>query len=128
MTDFYGNPYNNNPYQRNFAYSQQPVVQQPPQIRTNKIFVTSLDDALSRYADPNTIIVYHNQDDRHIYEITTDLQGKKAYKTFVLADFSAQEKKKEEEGLVIIQDAINGLERRITALEEASKKKKGGAE
>jgi hypothetical protein len=58
----FGNNYGgfNNSYNGYTGYGQttpyqQPVVQPP---KTNKIFVTSLDEALSRPAEPNTEIVY----------------------------------------------------------------------
>lgn len=54
--------------------------------KTNKIYVTSLDDALLRYADNNTIMVYIQQDEQAIFEIFTDMQGRKSYKIRKLSD------------------------------------------
>ena len=147
MPDFYGNPYANpygNPYQRTFGnnlqYQQQvpqptPQPVAPSQLRTNKIFVTSLEDALTRYADPNTITVYHNQDEKCIYEIMVDIQGKKSYKTFELSEFSAQiSHESKVVGESISLDQIKAMEERISALEKelSARKpkeiKKGGTE
>lgn len=54
--------------------------------KTNKIFVTSLDDALNRPADYNSVIIYLHQDQPLLFEITTDPFGKKTHKTIPLGD------------------------------------------
>lgn len=60
----------------------------PP--RTNKIFVTSLDEAMSKPAEPNTEIIYLHQTEPLLFQIYTDMQGKKSASVFTLA--VAQEK------------------------------------
>ena len=139
MNDFYGRPntqfnqFGNSAYMGNFQpqMTQQP---QPTQMRTNKIFVTSLEDALNRYAEPNTIMVYRHQDEKFEYEIITDAQGKKNYKTLQLVDYSAQ---KEEKQPLILREEIDDIKNRLDGLEsEVLKKykedrrveKKGGLE
>jgi hypothetical protein len=96
--------YNNNwgggymPYN---AYSQfnngytQPQMQAFPQqqFQTNKIFVTSLEEALARPAEPNTEIIYLHQTEPLLFQISTDLQRKKTALTFRLV---AEEDKKNE--------------------------------
>lgn len=120
--DYFGRPNNqfnnfgNVPYMGNFQpqMAQQP---QPTQMRTNKIFVTSLEDALNRYAEPNTIIVYRHQDEKFEYEIMTDSQGKKSYKTLVLGDYSAQNSEKTENLNTISRDEFDAVKQQIKALE-----------
>lgn len=131
MSDYFGS------YNRGYNYPtpQTPTFNtgfqpQVPQLRTNKVFVTSLEDALSRYAEPNTIMVYRHQDEKFEYEIMTDMQGKKSYKTLALSEYSGIEAQKNEGEGIITLEAINALEKRISALEsEIGKKstKKGGA-
>lgn len=69
-------------------YGQTPAPPGQPQMqnqglpKTNKIFVTSLNDALSRPADYNSSMVYFHQDQPLIYEIITDAFGKKTPHTY----------------------------------------------
>ena len=52
------------------GYMQQPQPQPQPSmqmqqaipVKTNKIFITSIEDAMARYAEPNSEIVYLHQD------------------------------------------------------------------
>ena len=96
---------------------------QPTQMRTNKIFVTSLEDALNRYAEPNTIIVYRHQDEKFEYEIMPDSQGKKTYKTLQLAEYSTVGEDKGAGVSTIPTERLNALESRLTALESEVLKK-----
>ena len=128
--DIYGNfgrPYNqfntmqNSAYNGNYQPMQAPIQQPIPQLRTNKVFVTSLEDALSRYAEPNTIMIYRHQDEKFEYEIMTDAQGKKTYKTLELKEYSviAAEKETKTDGKA--SEEINSLKGRISVLEEKIK-------
>lgn len=69
-------------------YAQQPIMQQAlQQINTqqtwaNKIYVTSIQDALSRFMNPNTNIVYTMQDEKTEIEVFVDAQGKKTYQVY----------------------------------------------
>lgn len=76
----YGNygGYGSSPYG---GYPTQPQSMQP---KTNKIFVTSLEEAMARPAEPNTEIIYLHQNEPLLFEIVTDMQGRKAVKTFSL--------------------------------------------
>lgn len=127
MNDFYVRPntqfsqFGNAPYNGNFQ--PQMIQQQPAPMRTNKIFVTSLEDALGRYAEPNTLIVYRHQDEKFEYEIMTDAQGKKSYKTLQLGDYSAIQGEKQEEVTTISKKEFNVLKGRIEALESEVLKK-----
>lgn len=119
--DYFGRPntqfnnFGNTPYMGNFQ--PQMAQPQPMQMRTNKIFVTSLEDALNRYAEPNTIMVYRHQDEKYEYEIMTDSQGKKSYKTLVLGDYSAQNSEQNENLNTISRDEFDAVKQQIKALE-----------
>lgn len=78
----------------NYGYGYQP---QPMQPKTNKIFVTSLEEALARPSEPNSEIIYLHQNEPLLFEIVTDMQGRKAVKTFRLG---VEEKSKPQEDYV----------------------------
>ena len=126
--DYFGRPntqfnnFGNTPYMGNYQaqMAQQP---QPMQMRTNKIFVTSLEDALNRYAEPNTIIVYRHQDEKFEYEIMTDCQGKNSYITLVLGDYLAQNETMEQNQYTIPKDEFDAVKSRLKALEDEVMKK-----
>ena len=72
-----------------YPYPTYPQMSQPQlQPRTNKIFVTSLEDALNRPADPNSEVIYLDQDKPFLYQVMNDMQGRKTYKTFELTEYS----------------------------------------
>lgn len=125
--DYFGRPNNqfnqfgNTPYIGN--YQPQMAQQQPAQMRTNKIFVTSLEDALNRYAEPNTVMVYRHQDEKFEYEIMTDGYGKKSYKTLQLTDYSAPQNEKQVQTPIISSEELTSLKSRIKALEDEVLKK-----
>lgn len=122
--DYFGRPntqfngFGNAPYMSN--YQAQP---QPMQMRTNKIFVTSLEDALNRYAEPNTIMVYRHQDEKFEYEIMTDSQSKKSYKTLVLGDYTAQNSDKTQEPTYASKEELYAFKSRLEAVESEILKK-----
>lgn len=128
MNDYFGRPntqFNgmyNTPYNGNLQpqMAQQP---QPTPMRTNKIYVTSLEDALNRYAEPNTVMVYRHQDEKFEYEIMTDAQGKKSYKTLQLGDYSAQNCEKQENADIISRKEFDVLKSRLEAIEQELVKK-----
>ena len=141
MNDYFGRPnqqfnqFGNAPYQGNFQ--PQMAQQQPPQMRTNKIFVTSLEDALNRYAEPNTVILYRHQDENFEYEIMTDSQGKKTYKTLQLSNYSAPQADKESAQPQVSMEEFNALKSKVDSLynevlnkykEERRREKIGGGE
>ncbi len=123
MNDYFGrpaqqfNPMYNTAYNCNFQPQMAQQTQNAP-MRTNKIYVTSLEDALNRYAEPNTIMVYRHQDERFEYEITTDNQGKKTYKTLQLGDYSTVQSEKQVVPNGISTEEFNALKNRIKALED----------
>ena len=85
--------------------------------------MTSLEDALNRYAEPNTIMVYRHQDEKFEYEVMTDMQGKKTYKTLALSEYSGVEPQKNDGGVIISIETIDALDKRISALESELLKK-----
>lgn len=82
----------------NVFYGQQMPQQMQMQVRTNKMFVTSVEDAMARYADYNTEIVYFHQDLPLLIEVKTDMQGKKTCNLF---DISTHTENKAEAGAVV---------------------------
>lgn len=85
--------------------------------KTNKIYVTSLDDALLRYADNNTIMVYIQQDEQAIFEIFTDMQGRKSYKIRKLSDYEQpQIQTKEQSNDYVTRQEFENLETKINKL------------
>ena len=128
MNDYFGRPtqqfnqFGNTAYNGNFQpqMAQQP---QPAPMRTNKIYVTSLEDALNRYAEPNTIMIYRNQDEKFEYEIITDSQGRKSYKTLELGSYSVPQEEKKVETPIISREEFEGVKGRLEALEAEMLKK-----
>lgn len=90
----YGGGYPMPPQQTpGIQYGQQPQ-QTPP--GTNKIYVVSAEDAMSRYAQPNTVMFYIQQDETVVYEVYTDMQGKKAIRARQLVDAPVEKKQPEQ--------------------------------
>ena len=86
-------PYYNYP---NYSNYNSPYAQ-PQSPMTNKIYVTSSEDALSRFAIPNTITVYFLQDESTLFEVVTDVQGKKNIRARKLVDIAPQKEEKSED-------------------------------
>lgn len=63
------------PYNQNNGFNQP----QQQTVKTNHIYVTSLEDALARSVEPNSEIVYLHQDKPLLYNVRTDMMGKKTY-------------------------------------------------
>lgn len=94
------NNMNYNAYQPNF---QQPIQQMPAQQgqpqnsnipKTNKIFVQSLDVALSMPTEPNSVVIYLHQDLPLLFEISTDFFGRKTSRTFELTESNQKSEQK----------------------------------
>lgn len=81
---------------------------------TNKIFVTSRDDALSRSNQFNTVMMYVHQDTGNIIEVAVDAFGVKQIREF--KTILVEEPKNES----------SNYEERIKALEEQIAKLTGG--
>ena len=78
--------YNNYNWQNSFGYSQFPNSTPYPnsfnQPNTNKIYVTSLEDALNRSAPRGSEMVYFHQDANEFYVVKTDSDGRKSWAGF----------------------------------------------
>lgn len=127
----YGGMNNYANYQPNYqppVQPQQPLHTQQPQMQyaqpmqavpqnVNKIYVTSLEDALARFSNVNTITVYHLQDESGEIEVATDGFGKKSYKMRRLSDFAPVEPKAETPMSYATYEQFTALENRISAIE-----------
>ena len=96
-----------------------------PQFTTNKIYVTSPEDALSRFASYNTIMVYFLQDESTLFEVTTDAQGKKYLKTRKLTDI---EPVTQQNAQFVTREEFDGLKAKIDGLTKSKKVGKDDAE
>lgn len=103
----------------------------PPPPKTNKIFVTSLEEALSRFSEPNSEIVYLHQDQPLLFEIKTDTQGRKVYKTYQLADYAApqaQGEAKQDLSSYVTREEFEAFKAKIEALNSNGKNDKSETE
>ena len=71
--DFFNNPYWSGPYS---------APSQHVQTNTNKLYVTSVDDALNRAAPRGSEMVYFHQDLNEFYVVKTDFEGRKTWAKF----------------------------------------------
>lgn len=107
--------------QQQYGYPQaQTQYQSQTQPVTNKIYVTSLEDAMARFSNPNSIMEYTLQDESMKFEITTNAVGKKEYKVFKMVESKPEEKAKSVDmSNYITIEQFNALQGKIKALEEA---------
>ena len=96
--NYYSNNYGYNSYPVNPGYQVQPT--------TNKIYVTSLEDAIQRYASPNSTMIYVLQDE------STDMQGKKLSKVRKLVEFAPEDKN----GAFVSREEFNELKSKVDAM------------
>lgn len=82
---------------------------------SNKIYVTSLEDALNRPSSPNTEMVYFNQDKNEFYVVKTDYDGRKSW-----ADFQYNMPSKDE-NIPATKADFNALLNRIEELEKSTR-------
>lgn len=66
--------------------SPMPQPQPQQQVNTNKVYVTDANDAMTRMAPFNSLIMYIQQDETMIHEIYTDGQGRKQIRSRALTD------------------------------------------
>lgn len=77
--------------------SPMPPPQPQPQVNTNKVYVTDGNDAMTRMAPYNSLVMYVQQDESMIHEVYTDGQGRKQIRSRALTDpVPAQEPPKED--------------------------------
>lgn len=77
--DPYWNRTNPMPW-NNYGSTPTPIV--PAQPNTNKIYVTSLEDALNRSSSRGSEMVYFHQDANEFYVVKTDMDGRKSWVGF----------------------------------------------
>ena len=65
--------------------------QQPPQMNTNKIYVTSIDDARARQLPPNSDFIFLDNDKPLLYRKTVDATGKMEIKAFKISEYTETE-------------------------------------
>lgn len=109
--------FNNQPYSRsdNFPPNQRnDWFQSYNQPVSNKIYVTSLEDALNRNAPRSSEMVYFHQDANEFYVIKTDYDGRKSWMRF---PYSIPNQDSE---IPATKADLNALMERIKRLEEKS--------
>lgn len=84
---------------QNMQQFNQPQQQGLP--KTNKIFVTSLEEAMNRSVEPNSVVIYLHQDLPLLFEISTDFLGKKTYKTFDIIESVQKPQKTGQDGATV---------------------------
>ena len=65
--------------------------QQPPQMNTNKIYVTGIDDARARQLPPNSDFIFLDNDKPLLYRKTVDATGKMEIKAFKISEYTETE-------------------------------------
>ena len=123
MYDYLNNPYTN-PYRN--VMGQQPTIPQMPQMpvqqqpTSNILRVTSLSEALNR-AQPNSDLIFLDQDNPVVYRVATDTQGNKTYKVFDITERQATKTATTGEvdmsKYVTVED-YNALKNEFTALKD----------
>lgn len=78
------------PQNGNYAPQTQPQ-QQPPQMNTNKIYVTGIDDARARQLPPNSDFIFLDNDKPLLYRKTVDATGKMEIKAFKISEYTETE-------------------------------------
>ena len=78
------------PQNGNYAPTAQPQ-QQPPQMNTNKIYVTGVEDARARQLPPNSDFIFLDNDKPLLYRKTVDATGKMEIKAFKISEYTETE-------------------------------------
>lgn len=132
FNNYYGQPnYGNYTYQPNYQSVMPQPLQQQPQMpiqnnnapKTNKIFVTSLEEAMNKSVEPNSVIIYLHQDLPLLFEITTDFFGKRTYKTFDILESvqkpptNSQEQEIVDMSSYVTKDKYKAVQERLERLE-----------
>ena len=116
MTDFNNYPYNS--YPNYDMYNQGPMPRQAPMgnmytPHTNKRFVSSLEEAMSLRAMPNSEMVYFDQNKDVLYNIYTDGRGQK---TPTIVDLSLHKPEQTATPFDELTERFNKLEKRVEEL------------
>lgn len=112
--------FNNYPYQQpNYqGYYNNYQQQVQPQPKTNKVWVTSLEDAMARSVEPNSEYIYLHQDKPLLIEVKTDGQGRKTTRVMELKDYVEQPKHETAMPNFPTREEFDGLKAEIQALKE----------
>ena len=78
------------PQNGNYTPTVQPQ-QQPPQMNTNKIYVTGIEDARARQLPPNSDFIFLDNDKPLLYRKTVDATGKMEIKPFKILEYTETE-------------------------------------
>lgn len=113
---YYGNNYAGYGYPQSTSNSQQTTATQ--QQVSNRIYVTSAEDALGRFASPNSIMVYTLQDETLQFEIATDAWGKKTIRTRRLVDYTPTQAENKGSVDYVTRQEFLGLQAQIKALQD----------
>ena len=113
---YYGNNYAGYGYPQSTSNSQQTTATQ--QQVSNRIYVTSAEDALGRFASPNSIMVYTLQDETLQFEVATDYWGKKTIRTRQLTDYAPPTTEKDGKLDYVTRQEFLGLQAQIKALQD----------
>lgn len=116
---YFGNNYG-------YGYTQAAPTQQQTnstqQQVSNRIYVTSAEDALGRFATPNSIMVYTLQDETLQFEVATDYWGKKTIRTRQLTDYTPATTEKDKKMDYVTRQEFLGLQGQLKALKEQLEK------
>ena len=113
---YFGNNYAGYGYTHNQQPQQQSNTTQ--QQVSNRIYVTSAEDALGRFATPNSIMVYTLQDETLQFEVATDYWGKKTIRTRQLTDYAPPTTEKDGKLDYVTRQEFLGLQAQIKALQD----------
>ena len=105
---------NYNPYLQNYMNQQMPVQQQmQPQTNTNKIYVSGIDDVKGRYLQPNSDVMFIDNDKPLLYEKIVDSKGQFEIKVFDVSTHKEDEQKDD----YAKKSDIDSILTRLSALE-----------
>ena len=127
----YATPFNgfmqpNQPAQFN-GYNQQSALQQfqnQPPVNTNKIYVTSIEDAKNKPLAPNSDFIFLDNDKPLIYRKTVDATGKMEIQTFKIVPYEEKQESKQDIDLsnfVLVKD-FNALKSDLEQIKDSLSK------
>lgn len=107
----------NNGYQQPPQMPQQ-TFQQPPQMpyKTNKLVVTSLDEAMMRSSELNSDTVYFDQNKDVLYNVKVDSRGYKTCDTYKVSKADAADSNTSNNEILAIKANMTELSNRVDML------------
>lgn len=119
----YFNNWPSNYSQINSGYQQpsqmpQQTFQQPPQMpyKTNKLVVTSLDEAMMRSSELNSDTVYFDQNKDVLYNVKVDSRGYKTCDTYKVSKADAADSNTSNNEILAIKTNMTELSNRVDML------------